>query len=276
MMLGPLDFKTFCTRLKILAGPFIFERSLKVDPQDLNTDRCLMTWPRESLGAGASAKYLRLLEDMGFADAAVTRLDERQRQARFIHFGFEGSATAPVMKAYLEFEPDPAPGSLRYLAVKSAANPAANAYVFSEYRQHAYQTRDQRRLDALSGPVPPSMHALEAKLVEIFWADPALCDVLQVRDLGTSRVSFDWNTARAAVSPSTQAALLDAARAFFEQHQSPQASATALAGVGVLNHIALGLSRTEQPFLTLYHDAEEWGDIHEFTDHRFGRAGLAE
>lgn len=275
-MTEPLNFTGLCKKLAVLAGPFFFERSLKIDPESVNTDRCLLTWPRESLGAGAAAKYRDLLEELGFANDAITALDQVQKRAQFLHFGLEGSPTAPKMKAYLEFEPDPVHNSLRYLAVKSAPGSSSEQFVISEYRQHAYQHAGQRRLDGLSRVLPECLQDLESALAEIFRKAPERCDLLQVCDLGTNRVSFDWNIARAEVGQEASAGLLSAAQAFFSLHHDVSVQTAALARIKVLNHIAIGLSHSEQPFLTLYHDAEEWGDIHEFTDHRLKRYGLAE
>ncbi len=275
-MVGGLDTKGLCLKLSALAGPFFFERSLKIAPLGINKNRFLLSWPRDSLGAGASAKFLRLLADMGFAEEAIEALDQHQRQARFIHFGFEGSDHEPKMKAYLEFDPDPTQHALRYLAVKSAPAPGAEEFVLSEYRQLAYQQPDQRRVDDLSIMTPAPLQALETTLIEIFWTDPARSDVLQVRDLGTRRLSFDWNVARSEVTPYQHTVLLDTARNFSEMYHASSVVEPALSDVHTLTHIAVGVSKAEHPFLTLYHDAEEWRDVYEFADHWIERSGLAQ
>ena len=275
-MTEPLNFTSLCKKLAVLAGPFFYERSLKIDPESVNADRCLLTWPRESLGAGAAAKYRGLLQELGFAPEAIDALDRVQKRAQFLHFGLEGSPTAPKMKAYVEFEPEPAHNALRYLAVKSAPGSSSEQFVISEYRQHAYQHEGQRRLDGLSRTIPQCLQDLESVLAEVFTTAPERCDLLQVCDLGTNRVSFDWNIARAGVEHAVSVRLLGAAQEFFGLHHDLSVQTSALARIEVLNHIAIGLSHSEQPFLTLYHDAEEWGDMHEFTDRRLKRFGLAE
>ncbi|MFC6389402.1 tryptophan 7-halogenase [Methylorubrum zatmanii] len=251
-----------------LGQPFGYERSVKASPAGLQTERFLVSLHRTGLGLHAG----KTLDDL----AATLGLPERERAeaagliegADLLHLGYEDGPAGPLYKLYVEWsartdaawrgqdEPGAEP-ILVHRAYKwipgGTAPPVVTLY-------HWPRVRAPEEIDARLIRLAEGWGGAGAPLIGLA---RALLRLAQVRGRGAvhyleaseepgPRLSYDLNLYACGLSVADAEQGLG--QAFVDLGIAPQAAATVLGErLGEsLGHVAGGIGRDGQPFLTVY------------------------
>lgn len=228
-----------------LRGPCVEERSAKITPGALQTDRGLFSFPRRALYPGPRRRLASLLDRLGLADASP--LMSALPGAGALHFGADGR----IFKCYLEYPPEarPEPG-LVFLAVKWRGQTMRTDHYFDRSQMtHAAK----HALLAEAVPTGPA-RAVGAEMLDLARnGDPGgRAVVLEVVGAEDARRSIDISVADAArpigALASTLAPVLGVAG------EAGQGFLRAQAGA-FLGHYAAGRGPDGTAFATLYYGA---------------------
>lgn len=228
-----------------LRGPCIVERSAKITPGALQTDRRLFSFPRRALYPGPRRRLAALVERLGLADPSPV-LDALPG-AQAVHFGADG----PIRKCYLEYAPDTAPQpGLLFLAVKWRDGAVRVDHYFD--RSPLTQAAKHALL-AQAVPSGPARTCGAEMLALARAGDPdGTAVVLEVVGHGDARRSVDISVADAARTlgalDGTLAPVMGIAGEAGEAFLRAQAGA-------VLGHFAAGCGPDGTAFATLYYGA---------------------
>jgi len=251
---------TWSTARKLTCG---IEQSVRMSPKIIETRRCLLSFSLEQAGHDAVADVQQICQAMNAPNMFLQSIARFINAAAFVHFGFEYSGATRIGKCYLELPP-PAPsqprqsGRLQFLGFKWSLQDSSIAVV-SRYKSSLLQDWSEIKalllastdymlrpiLDSLLQQIQPSSH----KLMEIY-------PLLEISEEGSDRRSWDLNVYDGQWSlGQIQSSLLAAV----ETLQIPQQdffpwilpiSSTAL------GHIATGIGRNGEPFMTVYYGAQ--------------------
>lgn len=244
--------------------PLLFEQSLRLQPETVESRRCLFSLPTAALGATADSEVLQICRAMSSPEHCLHAIHRFFRGAHHVHFGFEYSDGTLIGKCYLELAaskpPDPNPNhsKLRFLGYKWSMNDPTVAVV-SRYRTLAASQWTQLT-DTMQQQVPPVFHAALSELLDNFQptSNVMLTDLalLEVEEEGSDRKSYDLNVyaherqvADIANSIRSVAAGLNIDASQLDSWITAQNHAT-------VGHVAIGQSRTGLPFVTIYHSAD--------------------
>lgn len=235
--------------LAAIARPVLLETSVKASAQGLAEDRCLISFPRQSLGPGPKKMLRSICAALGAPEQGFAALDALQGQAVSVHFGLEPGSQADVFKCYLEFPRDDLPlRDLVFLALKWRSDDG-------RYNLSRYWSRDD--LDAaqqvqLLQEIAPAGAARTA-VTALMQAYPARQGprLLEVDEAESPRRSLDLNLAEQGLLLQDCTAILlpflggtAEAKAYLTRHATDR-----------LGHVALGCDKAGQAFATLYHGA---------------------
>lgn len=238
------------------------EQSVRMSPGILETRRCLISFSLAEAGEEIGADVQQICRAMNAPDMFLQSLARFVNAAAFVHFGFEYSGTTRIGKCYLELPP-PAPtqprqsGRLQFLGFKWSLQNSSIAVV-SRYKTSTVQdwfeiksvllaaTDHKLRpiLDSLLQQIQPSSQ----KPIEIY-------PLLEISEEGSDRRSWDLNVYDGQWRlGQIQSSLLAAIETLQIPHQDffpwiLPISSTAL------GHIATGIGRSGEPFLTVYYGA---------------------
>lgn len=223
------------------------ERSVKLTPETVQTDRLLMGADRAQL---SRAQVLELGVASGLDQTARDELDLRLGEAFMIHAGREGRGPDATRKLYLEFGTPPADlPDLRFLAWKTRAG---GSCLRSCYVRRALNDRTDAICVLDDIGAEGSLRTALLDLVDLAGAQTALKELtlLLVEEAGTDRKSLDLNIYDAELTMSEIMPSLAPALSELGFSTIPGFDGCARAG-----HVSAGTGRDGQTFLTVYGDA---------------------
>lgn len=230
-----------------------FERSFKMQPGRLLTERFLLGIRRDLLGP---EHIERIVDGLGLPQAFRAAFAAALSQTNFLHFGHEGGPEGSVRKLYQEFRQDEASaGPLLYTGYKW--DPAdASKHSVTQYRLQ----RDMG-VDAMCARVAallPGRAEIAAIASGLVRDAAARCEesgplYVEVSEQGNPRLSCDINLYAAELAlGQIEAALKQAAACFGIPHATLHALTGAMPEAR-LGHISTGTGRDGQPFMTVYY-----------------------
>ncbi|MFE1601319.1 tryptophan 7-halogenase [Methylobacterium sp. ID0610] len=249
-----------------LRQPFGCERSIKAARGALQADRFLLSLHRTALGLDPGRTLARIAAGLGLADAARAEAAAAIAGADILHLGFEDGPGGPLYKLYVEWSAEadrrwqhgPAgPGEPILVHRAYKWSPLARAEpVVTFYHWPGPRSPDEiaRRLaqvaEKAGGPFVVGLgHAILAAVRAQGDGPP---HYLEAREEPGPRLSYDLNLYATGL---TVAALEDIlTRAFAALGVPAEEAGRALAARRGerLGHVAAGLGRDGQPFVTLY------------------------
>jgi tryptophan 7-halogenase len=261
---GPADLlRRLVAGLGVTYG---YERSLRLCHQAILPNRFLLSLSKNSLGERAHERVLGLCRQIRMPAEAMQTAAERLGAARFIHFGFEESASSCLYKLYLEsrLPPDPPAGPdpiLLHLAFKwDVSDPSR--HVVSRYTWHPGLSSDDilgRLSQIYRHPRHERSMQIAREVVQLAKSriDGGELRYMEVDEPGTCRRSFDLNLYDCRLFLRDVEPLLmricdhqDIAwRSFESLYRRIEAEP--------LGHLAGGVHRSAEGFFNLYFGVEE-------------------
>lgn len=252
-----------------LPGPYGYEASIKFIGAELYQDRFLITFPKIAMQHGADLHGL--LQDLSFPVSASAALEDLLGEGDMLHLGFEQEAEAFLCKLYVEnalkirqlWAAPPANLPEQEVRVHRALKWRSDSQqcIATDYDWLPCADADQLVSAMTSLCEGVSVGALQQLLAIATKEAPAEdLQLLRVSEADSPRKSFDLNLYDAQLQVCEVETLLPQ---LFELGLSDQRSLSALNAVSdrLLGHIAVGVSRDGQQFLTVYYGAEQRGNF---------------
>lgn len=230
-----------------LEAPRIYERSFKLTKKGIATDRGLVSMDRRALYPGPKSTLHEICTALGCPDPAP--LDPYLRLATAVHFGADGD----IGKCYLEFAPQDRPeAGLVFLALKwKGMDHRLNRYNTLEDRSHEEK---QQMIRALV-PDPVVADVMQRSIDLAASHDPdGRAVVLHVTEDGSRRASLDVSVADAKYTLARATGVLAPLKAFQGCDLRPFLDEHGDASFG---HIAAGVDRNGETFVTVYYGATQ-------------------
>ncbi len=251
---------------------FLFERSARFDADGLEPRRALVSIPTVSLTKNAATECLQICRAMRMPEHFYEVVSRMMSAAVFVHFGFEAAQDLRIGKFYLQKAvSENSNQGLEFLGFKWPIQCAAKCVVTRYHRRTV--ERIESLIPLLLQPLPAShagiLEPLYERVLNSFAAampdeDPlSRVRLLEVTEEGSNRRSWDLNVYDLEQNVSCLADLLpDCLRALGFPSQGLQ-SWLKYSKDTTLGHLAAGMSRSQQPFLTIYHQSAV-GDVSVF------------
>jgi tryptophan halogenase len=261
---GLTEIRTWAASRKLSCG---LERSVRFSPGTLETRRCLLSFsllaPETSPPAGSiPADVLQICRVMNAPEVLLQSIARFINVAAFVHFGFEYSGTTRIGKCYLELSPPDSSqprqaGRLQFLGFKWSLQNSSIAVV-SRYKSSIVQDWCEIRsllLAATDHKMRPILDSLLQQLQPSSQKAMEIYPLLEISEEGSDRRSWDLNVYDGQWSlGQIQSSLLAAV----EMLQIPQQEFFPWIlpiTTSALGHIATGIGRNGEPFLTVYYGA---------------------
>lgn len=257
---GLNHIRAWCTARKLACG---IEQSVRMSPGILETRRCLISFSLAEAGHDAAVDVLQICRAMNAPDTFLHSIARFINAAAFVHFGFEYSGATQIGKCYLELPPldrtlPRQSGRLQFLGFKWSLRNSSIAVVtryksttiqdWSEIQSLMVSATDQGMrtiIDSLLRQFqPPSQKAGETY------------PLLEISEEGSDRRSWDLNLYDAQWSLIQIQPTLLAAVETLQIRQQDFSSWILPITASSLGHIATGLGRNGDPFLTVYHGVQ--------------------
>ncbi len=251
--------------LQELGGGADFERSFKLLPESLLTNRLLLAVRKQAIPGNAEARVLDLCRRLGMPEAGLGLFREQIPEADVVGFGLEEENTVCLVKAYLEFrcryaeaireKRDKAYSYVSHLGVKWDASDAARN-VLGQYTCFPALTASDilERIAAShyssdkEGPLA-TIRDVVALAVSRVGQDKFL--YLEATEESTPRSSFDINVYPANLRMREFQRFLPALFRYFAIPDAQSRSLSETVQVGMLGHLAGGTDRRGRAFLTV-------------------------
>jgi len=244
------------------------ERSVRLHLGTFETRRALFSFSVAEIGTNANTEVVAICRAMQIPERLVPNIARFFPAAAFVHFGFEYAGLAMIGKCYLELParaPDAAPvqGRLQFLGFKWSMNDASVAVV-TRYRALSIFHWDAATALMLANAgisLQPAMSKLMNSLRPNESSKDDALSLLEIEEEGSNRRSYDLNVYDNSVSVSMLSDALRDAAIILNVKSSTidhwlESNTTAPVG-----HIATGLGRDEQSFLTVYYDPRQAGHV---------------
>jgi tryptophan 7-halogenase len=238
------------------------EQSVRMSPGILETRRCLISFSLAEAGHEAAADVQQICRAMNAPDTFLKSIARFINAAAFVHFGFEYSGTARIGKCYLELPP-PDPSQpwlarrLQFLGFKWSLQNSSIAVV-SRYKSSLVQDWSEIKsvlLAATDHKLRPILDSLLQQLQPSSQQAAKICPLLEITEEGSDRRSWDLNVYDGQWRlGQIQSSLLAAV----ETLQIPQQDFFPWIlpiSTSALGHIATGIGRNGEWFLTVYYGA---------------------
>lgn len=251
-----------------LPGPYGYESSVKFTGDAVALHRFLVTFPTVALTLGAD--LVALLTQLQFPAADLPRLQHMLSAGDVIHLGFEAEAHGYLCKVYVE-----AAQRTRHLwaAADLPEGVAVNVHRALKWRPtdaHCVETHYDwlpcRSAQNLIGHMQQlcdwlSEQALTELLAPVLARVPVIdLQLLRVSEPGNKRQSFDLNCYDAELCVADLEPWLMAPVMLDKLNSLLQLRELDL-GRQSLGHVAAGIARSGQPFLTVYYGGCEKGSF---------------
>lgn len=244
------------------------ERSARLSPGRIETRRCLLSFSvseatSHRTGDSVSGDVLQICRSMNAPAVFLQSIARFIQAAAFVHFGFEYSGAIRIGKCYLELPPpDPSQrrqsGRLQFLGFKWSLEDSSTAVV-SRYKSTIVQDWSEIRsllLAETDDSLRPILDSLLQQMQPALKKGVDTYPLLDISEEGSERRSWDLNVYDGHRSlGQIQSSLLAAAETLEIPQQDffpwilPIAAST-------LGHIATGIGRNGEPFLTVYYGAQ--------------------
>ena len=249
--------------------PCGIEQSVRMSPKILETRRCLISFSHAEAGHETADDVQQICRAMNAPDTFLRSIARFINAAAFVHFGFEYSGATRIGKCYLEL-PSPAPtqprhtGRLQFLGFKWSLQNSSIAVV-SRYKSSIAQDWFEVKSLLLEATDQKLRPILESLLQQLHPSDQNASEIyplLEISEEGSDRRSWDLNVYDGHWSlGQMQSTLLTAVETLQIPHHDffpwilPIASSA-------LGHIATGIGRNGEPFLTVYYGARGVEDLY--------------
>lgn len=245
-----------------LGAPMLHERSLRIAAAGSGGERFLLSLAKVAIPGDATSCLAAAWRDLGMPPECLAAALENLPAARHVHFGYEGGPGPARYKAYLEFAPNVAaePGLL-HLAFKwdptGVAHTAVTRYLLHPPADRAGILAVVAGLND-GGAAHPDFAALTA-LIDRALGRCAAADVqvLEVVEDGGRR-SYDINVSDASLTVGDVRRELEALGCAAGADAAEVAAALSARAGDRLGHVAGGVHRGGQGFITIYHGAGLW------------------
>ena len=239
---------------------FGFERSVRFHSGGFETRRALYSLSRQDLGPQALEQVLQQTQAMSAPDRLQQSLSRFFPAAAYVHFGFEFAGDVRIGKCYLELPVPSADtplisGRLQFLGFKWSMNSAAVAVV-TRYRTHSastWQDVEQQILKNTGSFCRPMLAGLLADLRRCDLPQQHAFHLLEIEEEGSDRHSYDLNLYNLERTVHDLTPHLPHIAAAFELPYDELQTWAKRFDSAPIGHLATGLGRDGQPFLTLYH-----------------------
>lgn len=254
-----------------LGAPLLHERSLRIAAAGIGGDRFLVSLPLAAVPGAAAARLAATWRDLGMPAECLAAALEMLPAARHVHFGYEGGPGPARFKVYLELVPQVVPGgggtpSLLHVAFKwdpaGIPPPAVTRYLLHPPADRAGVLALLAGFHGGGGVVGGTAHPDFAPLTALI--DRALSrmpaadvQVLEVVEDGGRR-SYDVNVSDALLTIGDVRQELEALGRAAGCDAAAVAAAIAARAGDRLGHVAGGVHRDGQGFVTIYHGAGPW------------------
>lgn len=258
--------------VEAMCVPYGFERSVKLCPGRVLDQRYLLSLHKSALGHKAHTRLAALGEKLQAPKDALAQLLEELPTADVIHLGFEQDTDKTLCKIYLEFasrarmamaqpQPQPDQPTLVHKALKWDINqPQRNTLTYywlkagtlseSHIKQHVTNiVGSQPGTDAIQRIVECALQRLPAD--ELMWLD--------IEEPGNQRRSLDFNLYDTGLMLQEIQSIIMPLADHFRITQPELENWFDSNGRKALGHIAGGLNREGEPFITVYFGVEERG-----------------
>lgn len=251
-----------------LGQPFGYERSVKATPAGLQTERFLVSLHRTSLGLAPGKTLDDLVMRLGMPEQERAEAADLIADADILHLGYEDGPSGALYKLYVEW-------SSRTDAAWSGADetgvepmlvhraykwrpegghpPIVTLYHWPQVRSpEDIEARLSRIADAWGAAGTPVLDTARAILRLARERGRGSVHYLEAREEPGQRLSYDLNLYACGLSVAEAEPLLG--QAFVDLGIPPQAAAAVLGErlQETLGHVAGGVGRDGQPFLTVY------------------------
>lgn len=254
--------------VETLRAPYGLERSVKIMPQVLADDRCLISVGRAAFGQNPARRLVEICQVIGIPKEFIDKLAGSFDRADVVHFGYEAAARNDIYKIYFEYAAEvrramAAPNAtpvLVHLAYKwSPSRPDSRAV--SHYTWVPCRSRVE--LEARVSELVPADEAPVARRCALGlisrvakFADFGELLLMDVDEPGNPRRSCDINVYDAGLRMHQIADLFDGVVTGLAV---PEARARAVFDAAkdlALGHLSAGVGRDGREFVTIYFGVE--------------------
>ena len=259
---GLKDLLTWAVARRLSFGS---ERSVRLSPGLLETERCLFSFSVNEIGESARHDIVSICQHMHAPDHLVQQISRFFSAAAFVHFGFESTRQKLIGKCYLEL-PDPgtnisiAPNRLQFLGFKWSVHSPSLAVV-SRYRLLAVdslETVAQHMQQASGNLLSQSIDTLFQILRDLSAASPEQnhaqnIRLLDIEEEGSARKSLDLNIYDFGVQLAQFRPAISAICSELRPPLEPFDAWFRFNQETPIGHLATGRGRNDEPFLTIYY-----------------------
>lgn len=250
-----------------LGQPFAIERSVKAEAGVLQRERFLMSVHRSGLGPDPAGTLARLGLALGlperYREAAAAAIAE----ADILHLGYEDGAHGPLYKLYVEWsaradrlwrDPQAEPGTEPVLVHRAykwdPARPQRVVTTLYHWPRVRSVAEIRARLAALGADAGGAFTAglADAVLDAVDRKGLGQPHFLEVSEEGSPRLSYDLNLYAAGLAVQGLAPIIGSAFRHLKVADHDIAEVLGEHGAETLGHIAAGVGRRGDPFVTVY------------------------
>ena len=244
--------------------PRQFERSFRIAPGTLQSNRFLLTVNPADIPGNARDAALAVCSEMGMPPSQRAAAASQFTAASTVHFGFEGDAGSIITKLYLEHAVSPEAARLAHAKDEPVLLHLAFKWpvlggeaVTTRYLWHPLLTADEiaLRLGTLYGGKPSEPRDIALGFLQQGAEKTAAerLQYLEVEELENGRRSFDLNLYNAGLAMKDAQPLLQRMRSHFGlrpgQFQALYDQVKAMS----LGHVAGGVHRDGREFFNIYY-----------------------
>jgi hypothetical protein len=239
------------------------ERSVRMAPQSLQSNRFLLSIGSRQMPSGALEKAWNIARHLGLPAALRPQVEAAFARADHLHFGFEGEPGRVMCKLYFERTvtgleaaqaKQAAEPAVQYQAFKW--NTATGEHVVSTYWWHAGLSTAgiQQRIATMCADAPAEVQQMARSVVDLAASrlPPERLLYLEVTEEGQPRRSFDINLYDAHLQVRDLQQVLFAMRDHFEIRPGQFQALYDQIKARPMGHLAGGIHRNGQPFFNVY------------------------
>jgi tryptophan 7-halogenase len=243
------------------------EKSFRLTRGSISTHRFLLTVSKASLGHHAQEKVQQICTDLVAPPALHDLIAEQFSSTAHVHFGFEDHGAGCLYKLYLESQISPRELDARGPVLLHRAmkwDPVEHArFVSTNYFWHPRLPLEmiERRVagpEGFGGDTPAAQVVKRILLVARARLSRGSIGYLEVVEQNNPRRSFDLNLYNANLRICDVHPLLEQACRQFEADLAAFQQVYNQAATCKFGHLAGGVHRNGQEFLTIYYGAEGW------------------
>lgn len=251
--------RTWSAAKKLACG---IEQSVRLSQGLLETRRCLISFSLAEAGREAASDVHQICQAMNASDSFLRSIARFINAAAFVHFGFEYSGTTRIGKCYLELPPpDPSlplqSGRLQFLGFKWSLQDSSIAVV-SRYKTSLVQDWAEVKSLLLAAADRRLQPILDSMLLQLRPSSQKALEhypLLEISEEGSDRRSWDLNLYDGNWSLGQIQSTLLAAVEMLQIPQQDFFPWILPITASSLGHIATGIGRKGEPFLTVYYGA---------------------